>query len=342
MAHDGEFFEVRSISAGAFRCSRISAVFISRNVARVGKGCFGNCLDLKFVIFEAHSFLCEFGLSALSCGQSLHSIAIPSSVCLVPPNCFFRCPSLGSVTFERPSRLTTIGRGAFLLCQSLNRFLIPASLTAIDELAFEGSGIRSIELEEGSISFRVENELLVDFEVRSLVWLIESPKLIQIPSSIEELRPFCCARKASLTTVEFESDSHLRSIGESAFGNCKSLESICIPSSVGFLPDRCFHSCRSLRTVTFGAESKLRLIERGAFGWCESLESICIPSSVDVLSDGCFGTCPSLRTVIFEAESKLRLIERDAFKRCESLELVSVPASAVVIDRQRFTFLSLS
>jgi hypothetical protein len=340
VAQDGQFFEVRLVSVGAFVFSHISSVFVSRTVASVGKSCFGNCCDLQFVAFEAHSVLCAIGPFAFSLCESLQSIAIPPSVCLLGSYCFSTCRSLGSVTFEAPFRLATMEEGAFLLCESLNRLFIPASVTAIDELAFGGSGIRSIELEEGSISFRVENELLVDFEGWSLIWRIGSPESIRIPSSIEELRPFCCAEKANLRTVGFESDSNLRSIGESGFADCQALESICIPSSVEVLPDRCFHACRSLRAVTFGAESKLRLIERGAFGWCESLESICIPSSVEVLRKGCLRTCPSLRTVTFGAESKLRLIERGAFKGCESLELVSVPASAEVIDRQRFTFVS--
>jgi hypothetical protein len=65
---------------------------------------------------------------------------------------------------------------------------------------------RWIDIEDGSDSFRVVNELLVDFEVRSLVLVIGSPESIEIPCSIEKLRPFCCYSKKRLRTVEFESD----------------------------------------------------------------------------------------------------------------------------------------
>jgi hypothetical protein len=41
----------------------------------------------------------------------------------------------------------------------------------------------------------------------------------------------CFANCASLSTVTFESPSHLSSISESAFQSCSSLSSICIPSS---------------------------------------------------------------------------------------------------------------
>jgi hypothetical protein len=78
-------------------------------------------------------------------------------------------------------------------------------VTEIDGSAFRLSGIESIEIEEGSVSFRVVNEFLVDFAVRSLVFVIGSPASIQIPSSIEELQPSWGFCKTTLGTAEFES-----------------------------------------------------------------------------------------------------------------------------------------
>jgi hypothetical protein len=133
VAHAGEFFEVRSLSSGALRCCLISAVCISRTVARLGEGCLGNCFSLEFVVFEADSFLCEIESSAFSLCQSLLSIAIPSSVRLLGVDSFAFCLSLRSVMFERSSRLATIKHGGFWTCQSLKRLLIPASVTVIDD-----------------------------------------------------------------------------------------------------------------------------------------------------------------------------------------------------------------
>jgi hypothetical protein len=233
--------------------------------------------------------------------------------------------------FELPSRLVTIKHATFSSCESLNRLCIPASVRAIHDLVFMASGLGSIGLEEGSISFRVLNDLSVDFDVRALLYVIDSAESIFIPSPIEELRQFCRCYKMGLSNLEFESDSHLRSIGESAFRSCESLESICIPSSVGVLQNCCFSACSNLRTVTFDRESNLRSIGECAFRCCGSLESICIPSSVEFLRKGCFESCPNLRTVTFDPDSKLRVIEGNAVGR--SVELVSVPASAEVIGR---------
>ena len=58
-------------------------------------------------------------------------------------------------------------------------------------------------------------------------------------------------------------------IGEEAFGGCKSLVNINIPNSV----------------TTIG---------RGAFKYCNSLTNINIPNSVTTIEDGAFGYCENL------------------------------------------------
>jgi hypothetical protein len=283
VSHDGKVFEVRSVFRRAFSLYAQSAACVSRNVASLGEGCFCGCGALHTVAFEWGSHLGEIGAHAFASCVSLRSIAIPSFVGRLGTDCLSDCKSLRSATFERPSRLARISGYAFSNCRSLTWISIPASVTAIEDRAFYGSGIRSIEIEDGSVSFRVVEECLVDFEVRSLVWVIGSSESIRIPSSIEELRPWCCSLKTALRTVEFESDSNLRSIDGFAFAFCNSLVSICIPSSVEVLPEDCFYLCSSLRTVTFGVGSKLRRTECGAFRLCPSLKSVSVPASVEVI-----------------------------------------------------------
>jgi hypothetical protein len=175
------------------------------------------CRVIQTVPFECGFHLREIGPSAFSLSDSLRLIAVPSRVERLGPNCFQAGGSVGSMPFEPRSKRETIGQGAFFGGQSLDRFFIPASMTAIGDWAFKASGIGSIENGERSISFRVVNAFLVDFEVRLLVWVIGSPESIEIQSSIEEVRPFCCARKTKLMTVAFEPDSTIRLIAELLF-----------------------------------------------------------------------------------------------------------------------------
>jgi hypothetical protein len=283
VCHEGEVFEVLSISHQALKNCPMSAVWISRNVAGLGEDCLFGCFGLQITAFEGDSHLCAIGAHAFEGCLSLLSITVPSSVGLLGKFCFASCASLQSVMFEPPSRLTTIEYGTFAICQSLHRLFLPASLTAIDARVLARSGIGSIGIDDGSVSFKVVNEFLVDFGVRSLIWVIGSPDSIRIPSSIEELRPSSCQWKARLRTVEFESDSSLRFIRQSAFAHCESLESIYIPSSVEILCGYCFWSCSSLEAVRFCPESNLRVIERKAFQSCPSLKLVRLPASVEVV-----------------------------------------------------------
>jgi hypothetical protein len=281
--HAGDVFAVESVSRRASAKNSLSALFISRNVARLGESCLRKCRSLQIVAFEGDSHLVEISTEAFYYCLRLRSIAIPPLVVLLGPRCFSYCKSLQSAIFEPPSRLATICEHAFFDSQSLDRFCRPASVAAIGDAVFEASRIRSIEIEESSVSFRVLNEFLVDFEVRSLIWVIGSPDSIEIPASIETLGPCCCDWKDGLRRVTFESDSNLRSISLAAFAQCRLLESICIPSSVEVLGENCFGSCSRLRTVTFGGESKLRVIEQDAFAGCRSLELVSIPASVEFI-----------------------------------------------------------
>jgi hypothetical protein len=70
--------------------------------------------------------------------------------------------------FHPPSGLATIEDATFSSCQSLKRLLIPATGAAVQGKAFEASGMSSIEIEDGSVSFRVLNNFFVGFEGRSL------------------------------------------------------------------------------------------------------------------------------------------------------------------------------
>jgi hypothetical protein len=126
------------------------------------------------------------------------------------------------------------------------------------------------------------DEFLVDFGNRWLAWVIGWPESISIPASIEELGPFYCSAKGRVVSVEFASDSTLRSIGPFAFAECQLLESICIPASVEVIRKYCFFACLTLRIVTIGGDSKLRLIEEDAFDLCRLLESVSVPASVKI------------------------------------------------------------
>jgi hypothetical protein len=193
------------------------------------------CRDLEIAAFEADSHLSDIENFVFDGRQSLRSIAI-LSVVTFRGRWFSSCGLLGSVTFLRPCRLTRIRKYRRAGCEFLRRFVIRASVTEIDVQAFDGCAIRQLEIEEGSVSFGVQNQFLLAFASGFVPRVVGSPESIRIPFWVQHLTPYCCAWKKRLRTVEFEPSSKLRFIDPFTFFGCKSLTSICIPPFVAALP----------------------------------------------------------------------------------------------------------
>jgi hypothetical protein len=279
--HKGDVFEVLSISTNAFESTRTSAVCVSRTVEILGRFCF-DLSEAETIAFESESHLREIRSAAFTRCE-LKSIAVPASVHSFWPRCFAWCRSLRSVVFDPGSSLVTIDSEAFDCCALLTFFILPASVTAIHPRALDGN-FRSIEIEEGSVSFRVCGEFFVDFDVRLLIFVIGSPESIVLPASIVELGGSGCSVRFRRRSVRFESNWNLRSIGACAFARCGRLESIHIPDSVEVIHTGCFQFCFCLRTVTFGGESRLTSVESGAFHGSSSVRFVNAPPGVRMVS----------------------------------------------------------
>ena len=86
--------------------------------------------------------------------KRLCKVFIPNSVICLDYEAFLRAEPLVEVCFEDYSRLTYIGEKAFSRCRSLKKFdFAPLdSLRWIGDLAFENTGLESIDLRESSAS----------------------------------------------------------------------------------------------------------------------------------------------------------------------------------------------
>ena len=117
---------------------------------------------------------------------------------------------------------------------------------------------------------------------------------------------------------EFVIPDGVTEIGEKAFLDCTSLESVTIPDSVTKIGDCAFSYCTSLASVNI--PSSVTEIGDYAFEECTSLESVTIGSKAYVSFHG----CTSLKSVIIlDGVTEIRI----AFSDCASLESITIPSS---------------
>ena len=210
---------------------------IPNSVTTIGEGAFSYCKSL--ISINIPNSVTTIGEEAFGGCEFLVNINIPNSVTTIGRGAFGRCDSLTSINI--PNSVTTIGNWGFGACKSLTSITIPNSVVTIIGNPFYGwHGILNNE----SKAFIYEDHVLFNKNKTTLIAYRAKETNYTIPNSV--------------TTI-----------GEEAFGGCKSLVNINIPNSV----------------TTIG---------RGAFKYCNSLTNINIPNSVTAIEDGAFCRCKNL------------------------------------------------
>jgi hypothetical protein len=155
----------------------------------------------------------------------------------------------------------------------LKSIIIPHSVEFIDSSAFTGLYLDLIVISAGDSRFRVSDSFLEDIRGRSIVRYFGHCKSVIILSSIEVLCKFCFSKCESLSSIIFESGSHLQRIERLAFYE-SGLISIVIPSSVEILCRSCFEECLSIESITLENDSQLAQIKSRAFHKCSAFVGI--------------------------------------------------------------------
>ena len=120
--------------------------------------------------------------------------------------------------------------------------------------------------------------------------------------------------------------SSVTSIGNQAFYNCYSLQSIIIPSNVTSIEQQAFYNCSSLQSITI--PSSVTSIGGYAFYNCFSLQSITIPENVTSIGNNAFQSCSSLQSITIP--ESVTSIGNQAFNGCNSIYFAEIKSDAKI------------
>lgn len=135
---------------------------------------------------------------------------------------------------------------------------------------------------------------------------------------------------SSLESVIFE-NTVLEKISDGAFSGCSALSSIALPDSVTEIEKYAFFET-GLRNIQL--PEKLTLIGAYAFCNCKNLEQVQLPSQLKELGNGAFSSCENLTQIQLPAQ--LNKLGTDAFRNCTSLDKIDIPAGLKQIESATF------
>lgn len=135
---------------------------------------------------------------------------------------------------------------------------------------------------------------------------------------------------SSLESVIFE-NTVLEKISDGAFWGCSALSSIALPDSVTEIERNAFFET-GLRNIQL--PEKLTLIGGGAFFNCKNLKQVQLPPQLKELGEGAFFNCENLTQIQLPAQ--LNKLGTDAFRNCTSLDKIDIPAGLTQIEPDTF------
>lgn len=160
---------------------------------------------------------------------------------------------------------------------------------------------------------------------------------VVLPDSVVSVGEKAFSDCKSLQTVTFAAGTGNLVLGKGVFEGCGSLTGLELPDCVSAVPERLCYGCSSLGSVTL--PEACTSIGKEAFMNCSSLESIRIPGSCTSIGNSAFTRCSLLSLAVFEEPADVRstfVFGTGVFSSCAMLTTVSLPEGCTKIPASAF------
>lgn len=362
--------QLESIGDEAFMvCSFLASVApLPAGLKSIGQHAFDSCNRLTSITIPVG--LESIGQCAFSGCSRLASITtIPASVSNIGIGAFMDTFALTAIYLEEGNSeylsedgvLFNKTKTVLLACPSgkTGSYIIPQGVTRIENYSFRGSYLTSITIPDCVTSIGAYS---MDY-CRNLT-------AISIPKSVITIEERAFGQNSKLSSIIFEENSNLLSIGMqafiwapiqsitfpeglleigiAAFDACPNLASISIPSTVTSIGHSVFSDCPSLIEINVDSANTVYSSINGVLfnkaqttllrfpaGKAGSYE---IPESVITIGDGAFENCIKLTSVTIP--TSVTSIGITAFVSCTGMATITIPSSVIHIGSWAFGRLS--
>ena len=297
-----------SIGDQSFYNTAITELDLTGTDASIGTYAFDNCNSLETVKLSGVKTIGQYAFH--NC-RKLTSVELSENLTTIESGAFKNCVALKNI--DIPNKVTKLNGNTFENCISLKNVSIGSGCTSISSSAFlDSNAIEKITVAEDNKNYTVVDGVLYNKDMTTLVLYPKnrsgeftvpdtvttiavyafdnSPNLtkVTIGKNVKTIGTSAFGECKSLKTVIFkDSDTVQKTIGDYAFNNCPVLTTVDFCNAVKSIGNYAFFSCQSLNKLDFSKNS-VKTIGKYAFTVCKSLESIEFPDSLESIGYGAF------------------------------------------------------
>ena len=314
-------------------CSSITNVTIPSNITFLEAWAFAFCNSLSTINYNAAN--CITGITSnvaesrpfYGC-NSITVISIGNNVQSIPEYLFY---STGITSLTIPENVTSIGASSFGACSSLTTVNYNAVNCSLSYNIYSSShspfvGCNNIStINIGNSVTTIPNNMFEHTGITTLT----------IPSSVTQIGDDAFKDCTSLQSLYFNASNCQMASG--AFWGCTSLSSVTMSSNVHRIPDNMFSGTLQTSGISINIPNSVNYIGNSAFYGCSGITgTLVIPTGVTYIGRSAFYGCSGITGTI-TIPSGITIIRPSAFYNCTGLTGVVIPSSVRVIDTTSFS-----
>lgn len=257
-------------------CPFINKVIISKDVKSITNEADMSMLlseDITSVEFEQGS-QCEEIHGPIFSATHEFEVSLPENLKVLGDKVFYNSFKLSSVSL--PSTLRSIGSNVFQGCK-FDFLSIPESVESIGRYIISKAVVRNFELNNGYPNIL---DILAGSEIENLI----------ISTEVSDNFLSGYSRSGKIIVSE-----GVKSLGNSAFADCKYITDISLPESLESIGDYAFSGCSDLTEVNL--PENLRSIGAYVFSECSAISEITFPGSLTSIGEVPFSKCAALSKI---------------------------------------------